>query len=148
MKYQIKATCKDCDFKGNFDEVFNHCKKTKHGDYGNPNWSSSESGRNRCNMTLDKNDIVRAIIQPSLKELLDDMLDYNKSTYKNILEYLMDMWACERLPHQIEGHDIDDVIGDFKSSEFTDKLKAMLLSTHWVDDDINKITATSSEKDQ
>lgn len=127
MKYLIKAKCNDCDFSDNYDKVYEHCKKTKHGGYGSHLWSSDESGRNRCNMTLDKTDTIKAILQGSMEDILDNFFDYDKGTYKNIFSYWLDMFAIEKIPYQIEGDDIDDVINSLKNGEIKNNVKEHLM---------------------
>lgn len=139
MKYIIKAKCQDCDFEDNYDKVFEHCKKTKHGSYGSEGWASYESGRNRCNMTLDHNDTIKAIIQGSMEDILDNFFNYDKGVYKNIFEYWFDMYAIEKIPSQVEGDDIEDVISSLKNGNIKDAVKEHLMK-------LSEIITNNSEK--
>lgn len=123
LKLKIKASCIDCSFSGNYDEVYDHCKNEKHGGYGSyVLWG--DSGRNRCNMSLDQDDTVRAIILTSLSDVIEDLFDYDENVYKNFLEFWYDMYACEKISYKIEGDDIYDVITNYPTS----KLKQMIIS--------------------
>lgn len=134
MKYLIKASCKDCDFKGNWDEVYNHCKVRKHGGFGSHCWSSHEKARERCNMTLDKNDTIKAVLQASLKEWFEELFDGQEKTDKALISRLFEYYAIDKLPQQIEGDDIEDVIHEVKTKEFVQRLRAFAESMSFFDE--------------
>lgn len=78
-------------------------------------------------MKLNPNDTIKAILRGSMEDILENFFDYDKGTYKNIFAYWLDMYAIEKIPYQIEGDDIDDVIYSLKNTDIKKLVKDHLM---------------------
>lgn len=83
-------------------------------------------------MELEPSHVIRAILQASMNDIVEGIFTYDKTTYKNVLYYLFDTRAVDRLPTKIEGDDIVDVIEKLSDTSIKKAIRNHLLDTSWV----------------
>jgi len=113
MKIKIRAKCHECDFSGFYKEVYNHSVKDHDG---------------TTSVRLNKEDIVNAIIQFAIKDMVKNITTYDKSIYKNLLDYWCDWDANDVYNLFDDGDDVVDVVESFKNDndllkQFSEHLK-------------------------